>query len=287
VFWGVILWWVVKILIGIDRDTRGNPIQRGKWLTILISVVFLAAAVPVFWLGNEFFSVFRAVSGKTTIAATQTALAWPLLIILSAFIRQVLIQFVGDVAIYVMPYKLDAFNDLRKEIRETVYKVARAVYALKNSAGRHEYDHVILVGHSLGSVIAYDILNRLIHEDRETGNSINAVARTPLFLTFGSPLDKTAFIFSIQGHGTSEARESLAASVQPLIQDYKYRPNRWINIYSPWDIISGPLDLYDPLEGNDPKRVDNRKDPEASTFLAAHTEYWKNKLVARTIYDAL
>jgi len=194
--------------------------------------------------------------------AAQRGIAWPLLVAASAFIRLVLVQFVGDVAIYVMPYKVDAFNDLRKEIKEAVYKVAHAVYALTDKAGKTEYDRVIVVGHSLGSVIAYDALNRLIHEDRVAlaAEALHIVDRTRLFLTFGSPLDKTAFIFGAQGHGTTEARESLAASVQPLIQSYDYRPEQWINIYSPvghHQRISRPLRpsrRYELAEGDQSER---------------------------------
>lgn len=213
-----------------------------------------------------------------------------MLIAASAYIRLVLVQYLGDVAIYVMPYKVDAFNDLRKEIKETVYKVAHGVYALKDQSGKQPaYDHVIVLGHSLGSVIAYDALNRLIHEDKnaKSADALHIVDRTPLFLTFGSPLDKTAFIFGAQGHGTTEARESLAASVQPLIQSYEYRPARWINIYSPWDILSGNLDLYDLPEATDPRKVKNLEDPDATTLLMAHTEYWNDSLLVQTLYDAI
>ena len=91
----------------------------------------------------------------------------------------------------------------------------------------------------------------------------------------------------MQAEDTSEAREALAASVQPLIRDYKYRPKRWINIYSPWDIISGSLNLYDSPSGGGPQRVQNLADPDATTLLAAHTEYWGNPLLFQTIYGAL
>jgi hypothetical protein len=113
------------------------------------------------------------------------------------------------------------------------------------------------------------------------------VDRTPLFLTFGSPLDKTAFIFGAQGHGTTEAREALAASVQPLIQGYEYRPESWINIYSPWDILGGKLDLYDLPKATDRRKVNNIEDPEATTLLMAHTEYWNDSLLVRTLYGAI
>jgi len=302
-----LLWWVGVIVWRVIRDL-GRP--HGRWLTLVIVLVFVLLVVALVYLVRGFVGV---ISGNEALRATQRGIAWPLVVMASAFIRLVLVQFVGDVAIYVMPYKLDAFNDLRKEIKDKVYKVAHAIYSLKDPADKLVYDHVIVLGHSLGSVIAYDALNRLIHEDRsaDAGAALDVVGRTPLLLTFGSPLDKTAFIFGAQGHGTTEAREALAASVQPLIQHYDYRPKKWINIYSPWDIISGYLDLYDlprdkksrkvgkqedpngkkrvdnRADPNAKKRVDNQADPEATTLLMAHTEYWKDRLLIETLYNAL
>jgi hypothetical protein len=277
------LWWVAVV---IGRFFRDLDQPRGRWLTLAVVVVFAFLVLAIIFVLRRFFGVIR---GSDAAMASARGIAWPLLVIASAYIRGVLVQFVGDVAIYVMPYKLDAFNDLRKEIKDVVYKVAHAVYALKDKSGQLLYERVIVVGHSLGSVIAYDGLNRLILEDGAAAADqvLHVVDRTPLFLTFGSPLDKTAFIFGAQGHGTTEARESLAASVQPLIQDYRYRPDRWINIYSPWDIISGYLDLYDLPGSTSSKKVNNLADPEATTLLMAHTEYWNDGLLVRTLYNAL
>ena len=280
----VLLVRLLSIVRGFARDLRD---AHGRWLTVAVAAAFSLIVVAVAFVANRFFETLQGGNG---IALARHGIAWPLLVAASAFIRLVLVQYLGDVAIYVMPYKVDAFNNLRKEIKETVYKVVHAVYALKDQSGlRPAYDSVIVLGHSLGSVIAYDALNRLIHEDRVAApaDALHIVDRTPLFLTFGSPLDKTAFIFGAQGHGTTEARESLAASVQPLIQSYEYRPASWINIYSPWDIISGYLDLYDLPGATDPRKVQNVKDPEATTLLMAHTEYWNDGLLVRTLYSAL
>jgi hypothetical protein len=275
-----LLWWVGVIVVRFFRDLGET---RGRWLTIAMMAVFLLLLVSLVLLLRGFLGIPK---GSEELKDLQRGVAWPLLVIVSAFVRGVLVQFVGEVAIYVMPYRLDAFNELRKQIKETVYKVAHAVYALKDPTGKLEYEHVIVVGHSLGSVIAYDALNRLIQEDRTVRDELRVVDRTRLLLTFGSPLDKTAFIFGAQGHGTTEAREALAASVQPLIQDYAYRPKQWINIYSPWDIISGYLNLYDLPGATDPKRVVNQPDPEATTLLMAHTEYWSDALLVQTLYNA-
>jgi hypothetical protein len=85
-------------------------------------------------------------------------------------------------------------------------------------------------------------------------------------------------------------REMLAASVQPLIVDYKYRraPHfRWVNIWSPMDIISGELNYYDyPSEAKgNPNHVANMVDPDASTPLVAHVQYWNNPMLAKQIHE--
>ena len=274
----LLLWWIVTIARGVLRD-----LMRGRWLTLILTACVVALAGLAVRLGFAFVDIFSGLS----IEVVRGGLAWVLLVAVSAYVRRSLIQYLGDVAIYVTPYKLDAFFQVRDQIKECVYKVAYAVYAQQRQDGSGpEYDEVFVVGHSLGSVIVYDVLNRLVNEDEAIGCSLKVVARTPLLLTFGSPLDKTAFLFAEQRQNTGEAREALAAAVQPLIQDYCFRPKCWINIYSPWDIISGSLDFYDP-PGSHPKRVRNKKDLDATTLLAAHVEYWRNPLLFETLYQAL
>jgi hypothetical protein len=154
------------------------------------------------------------------------------------------------------------------------------------------YRTVVVVGHSLGSVLAYDTLNALINLDNvsEKTDRRDVVARTRALITFGSPLDKTAFIFRMQARTATEwVREQLAASIQPLIVSYEdYRPPtfEWINIWSSMDIISGELNYYDDPERtpNVPPCVQNKPDPEARTFLKAHVQYWKNHLLRQELY---
>ncbi|MGH9318018.1 MAG: alpha/beta hydrolase, partial [Thermoanaerobaculia bacterium] len=205
-------------------------------------------------------------------------------------VREILVQYVGDVAAYVSPSVLDRFADLRRQIKDTVGAVARAVYESAAADGRGwQYDRVILVGHSLGSLIAYDTLNRLINEDALEGEEQQIVSRTGLFLTLGSPLDKTAFLFARQGKSTSEAREALAGSVQPMIQSYARRPRRWVNVYSPHDVVSGELDFYDDArdESARQKWIENRRDPEATVPLLAHVQYWKHREVLDLLHASI
>jgi hypothetical protein len=208
---------------------------------------------------------------------------WPFLFLISAVVRKFLVQFVGDVTAYIASNKIDRFEEVRNKIKNVAKESAGAVYLAKaNGSNDFEYEKVAIVGHSLGSVIAYDTLNRLIAEDALVTRVTGITRRTCLFLTFGSPLDKVAFFFSVMGKSTRHIREQLAAVVQPLIQDYKNRPFRWVNVYSRNDIICGHLDFYD-LPGTllppGAKAVENVRDEEALIFLVAHVEYWNNRTV--------
>ena len=211
---------------------------------------------------------------------------WPFLVIVSAQVRTLLVEYVGDVTAYVASNKVDSFDELRAKIKALAKESLSAVYSAKSqTSDQFEYDHICVVGHSLGSVIAYDTLNRLIADDQLAGGPARVVDRTGLLLTFGSPLDKTAFFFSVIGKTTRHIREQLAAVVQPLIQDRVARDKiEWVNVYSRNDIISGSLDFYqfsEPLpEGlQQVRKVVNVKDKDALVPLVAHVEYWTNPTV--------
>jgi hypothetical protein len=245
----------------------------GLWLlyTIAIGIVPLLAlaGVRVDGFGLRFFNEY-------------SVWVWAGLIAVSALVRKLMIQFPGDVAAYCSTQTLDRFLEIRSKIKEWVGQTARAIY----ESG--EYEGVAWVGHSLGSVVVYDALNALIMDDELDQRRLRVVERTRLLLTFGSPLDKIAFIFGSQWARTTETREALTASFQPLILDYeRFRSLRWVNIYAPADIISGALDFYDQRDKSTPPHVDNVPDPAATTPLLAHIEYWKNRLLFEKLYEGL
>jgi len=216
--------------------------------------------------------------------------------------RWFLVEYVGDVVAYIAAHRASKFYELRQDIWQTAMKVSRAVYRVQADVNPSShspeflYNKIILVGHSLGSVIGYDVLNGLLLEDALSKNPLRIRERTRMFLTFGSPLDKTAFLFRTQKDMQSPVREVAAAAVQPMIQGYENRPEEWVNLYSKSDIISGALEFYDPpikhnrkgdVQFQDPpkppemhKPVQNLLDPDARTPLAAHVEYWDGDLFA-------
>ncbi len=265
-----------------SSEQRANADGLLLFLFALALALHIATLGVLLWLlAGDRFSV-EATSVPSFIY--NSGWVWPLLIILAQQVRELLVQYVGDVAIYITPNKLDRFDEVRNEIKQTALNVASAVYlACQSNKKDFLYDQIAVVGHSLGTVIAYDTLNRLMLDDWLSQNHLGIANRTNCFLTFGSPLDKTAFLFTIQGTNSMHIRERLAATVQPIIQSYpKFRKFRWINVYSRNDIISGKLTFYD-LPGMQapqelpPEAVHNVVDKDASIPLLAHVEYWKNQ----------
>jgi hypothetical protein len=195
----------------------------------------------------------------------------------------------------VSPYKVSRFEDIRKQIQLRGRTAARYIYSATNGEN-FLYDSVMIVGHSLGSVLAYDTLNDAINRDIHEGgwgggspeNAYRVVDRTSLLLTFGSPLDKTAFMFRTQKTQTEiDVREALAASMQPMIVDYAKRPANWINLFSRSDWISGPLGYYDPPGNPESRNVRNIENEGPTIPSSAHTAYWTGPLLPAVLHSAL
>jgi hypothetical protein len=129
--------------------------------------------------------------------------------LVSVVVRSFLVQYAGDVVAYVSAHSVSQFDELRTSIQKTALNIANAVY------GQEIYQRVILLGHSLGSVIAYDTFNGMVNE-----GSHGVRLRSTDLITFGSPLDKTAFVFRSQKVARADFRKR-----SPL----KFRP-RWCAI---------------------------------------------------------
>jgi hypothetical protein len=281
---------VVMIARAVLRSSEKR--LQGHWFFMILSVLTFVLNVIAFF--GSVLMLRGHLNGWTLPACLHffenPAWVWPFLILFSAKVREIMVQYVGDVAIYVRPNKLDRFDVVRSEIKEAAHSVASALFtayapkAQVEAAPEFQYDKIALVGHSLGSVIAYDTLNRLMLDDWLCDGALQVAERTATMVTFGSPLNKTAFLFTIQGKDTLHLRERLASTVQPLIMSYpKFRKFKWINVFSRNDIVSGNLKFYDlPGYQDDPVpdvAVQNIKDRDAAVPLVAHVAYWKNKTV--------
>jgi hypothetical protein len=257
-------------------------------------------------------SLHSAIVGTTEKVWTALRLmGWYLLVAEIFLARYFLIEYAGDVAAYISPYKASKFEDIRNKIQAIGLDVAKVIYGFGNTTVVPNYQRIVIAGHSLGSVLAYDTLNAVINLDltSATPGSKHVVERTKKLITFGSPLDKTAFLFRNQSnHVKDPLREQMVSAFQPLILNYEEfrKPDFWTNLWSPLDIVSGSLDYYDapplapghkpdptdPLATSypaphDPRRVDNLKDPAGTIPIMAHVQYWAGDLLAQTLYAAV
>jgi hypothetical protein len=281
-----------------SSDNDSEESMRPLFLFYLSVLIFVVGITGIIWLiahgGN--FELFTCTWSSVWWPVVRNVIfsylwIWPFLAAISAYVRELLVQYVGDVTAYISSYKIDRFEEVRQKIKASALEIATAVYRVKTeNVHQLEYEKIAIVGHSLGSVIAYDTLNRLLNEDELSNCWLQITDRTCLLMTFGSPLDKIAFFFNIMGKTTRHVREQLAAVVQPLIQRPGVRRKMpWVNVYSRHDVICGSLDFYDqpPDSANPPipgiLRVENVKDPDALIPLAAHVQYWEN----RTVWDRI
>jgi hypothetical protein len=286
-------------------DFQDLPIRMGTFYSLFTLLIGLCAVLPPLGLAYYYWQEYQAGKFHWMIISGHPIFSAALLAALAFYcwaIYYVTVEYAGDVAIYVSSYKVSKFEKTRSKIQDAVFNVVRQVYSAKAGGGQPGflYDKVVFVGHSLGSVIAYDMLNAAISWDlAENASSMRVVERTSALITFGSPLDKTAFLFRTQVSGPQFLREALAAQRQPLILNYaEFRPREsfhWTNIYSRADIVSGCLQYYDTPEKPDAEMapepfrnpVKNVIDWAAWVPVLAQVMYWNDQKLRDELYGAI
>lgn len=221
--------------------------------------------------------------------------------LLAQTFRSVMQNFVADVAVYTNLDEKAKNYTARQLILEgattAIARLLREQVVVTREGGREtlEYDAVIVAGHSLGTVIAYDSLNHLCNH--ASGGPDQIVGKLPIanitgqdmqkitgLVTFGSPLDKVYYFFrenipSHQGVRAQLVSYLFSLRKMPSGRDFGiyqfspgYEPNRldalkWYNAWSRDDPISGALHFYGPME---------REEFRYLIPLYAHLSYWED-----------
>jgi hypothetical protein len=221
--------------------------------------------------------------------------------LVALFLRRILIGYLGDVTVYVAADQKAASYRARSGI------LTESSAALARLLVGQQYDQVILAGHSLGSVIAYDTVNEVLSQVWAAGDQSGqkpeiALTRADLsglkgLVTFGSPLDKIFYFFR------EHVRPDQAIRAQILSFLHSFRRGRsgrdygkllltyarsdspgaepsafptlgtdfvWLNVWSPMDPVSGPLRFYRVKD-------EDRLCRWYRLWGAAHLDYWTDK----------
>jgi hypothetical protein len=270
--------------------------RKGKfqYLKYMFFIYFVCAFIPALgffwgyflkWLSNIPFIgiVFRWLSTYFMQSGTKR-----------------LTNVIGDITVYNTTDEKSKFYPIRQEILTGAVEAVR--YLLEPHENLAPYGKVILAGHSLGTQIAYDAVNRLIHlvtegevtgynkeGKNDAGTSLQGVFAG--FVTFGSPLDKIAFFLREQVPHGQFIREQLLLNFHcfkqrdwntssyaagerayPIAPIFKRLLDNmpWKNYYDKHDYISGGLDFYQNLTNVDCEF-------KAHFWSFTHNRYWECK----------
>ncbi len=157
-----------------------------------------------------------------------------------------------------LPSVLDALIDLPlyldeengAEIRSAVKKKIEEVINKTPAAG------VVLVGHSLGSVVAFDVVKEYI--------KVGEAGKIKALVTMGSPLEWVTKIRRALGNQT------ISTDVANI---------EWLNFYDEQD----PVPLRRKLNEGMFVGVRNKKCSSGKILIEAHCAYWKEKCCAEKI----
>jgi hypothetical protein len=224
-----------------------------------------------------------------------TVLLYLLLALLAYVSRKVLTSAIGCLAVYLGADDLSKNFAARSQILHECTTMLISLLAGRDETGAKNeewnYDQVLVAGHSLGSVIAYDSLSQLIVRDLAKDRSLVGIPLEKVkgLLTFGCPLNKVVYFFRTR----TNLRTNVLSQILYMLHSFRLRtplppqanpaiavPHpfpakvpfapgfRWYNAYSPFDIISGRMQFYTadldvPVE-------------RGVTPWTAHLSYWEN-----------
>jgi hypothetical protein len=239
-------------------------------------VLMASALAGVFWVAALWVARWGAIdlSRYRAIVLRPSHLWLALFVVLLFWLRRVLVDYVGDIAVYVTAdAKAASFEARTAILKASSDALARLL---------RSFDRVIVMGHSLGSVIAYDTINELLARAWASPQatpdpapppvSIQELARLKGLVTFGSPLDKVYYFFRQHVPADQAVRAQILSFLYSFRRGYSGRsygdfkftypetprevagheanafpdlPSfRWLNVWSSMDPVSGPLSFY-------------------------------------------
>jgi hypothetical protein len=225
----------------------------------------------------------------------------PLLRLVLGQYAQKFVDYLGDIAIYTSSDVKSKFYEIRQAVLDGMIRKLSALI-------ENEYDKVIIIGHSLGSLLAYDALNQ-INLEMNVNEQFAAHSKKQFeLITLGSPLDKAAFFFREHLNKDDYVKQLVINNVNGFRQKFVENPEGeeytvssnvkdylahllWVNYWHPDDPISGNLDYYEGVANvrlNDDISMEDK--PfffisrllwKIKLYVKAHNHYWVNERIFR------
>ena len=216
------------------RSVQFLTLARSGPLLVALFAVLLGAPLTAAWLAGRV--VHATPDLVTNLKTLLVATAW-----LGLFpLARLLVDTLGDVEVYATYTEASG----RHRAHEAV--LAEAVLVLRRALEDPGTDRVVLVGHSLGSVVGWDALRALVLEAAAGGPiPSDALLRLERVVTYGSPVDKIRYYhFMDDNNDPTFARVLEAQRADTMAPPFDRRPGglAWDNYYDPADLVAGRLE---------------------------------------------
>jgi hypothetical protein len=304
----LVLWFPSEFAKHIDVDENrarrdcADTSKRSRAWRVFYSIipVMRSLAAPlgmlrtaVLWflaLGGVLRGIYALhLSSGQTQAYAALVIMGALILLIVKILKHLAVLF-GDIEAYTTRDDNDPLSSVRKSILKDVSAVFVGDVLEGNDGAA--YDRVVLMGHSLGSQINYDVLVGLAELVARKGRSqekdiaIRVLSTVSDFVTYGSPINKISRYFKDQRLAPSDKwrrdiAEKLFGDGLPVDPD---NPNaamiriRWTNYWCTADPISDPIRIG----GTDRDGVVTNRKLSWQPPLIAHVTY----LASRRFWDA-
>lgn len=287
--------------------TWGEEVNRSQRQVLLVGSTLLALLFGVATIGVSLMlrvlSWFDAADWAGDLAVM--ALAFPVAMaivslaltpVIWIYGRRFFRNFLADVVFWTTTFEKDVRYSKRRDILRNCEDTLRHVLA------DADCDRVVIVGHSLGTAIAYETLLNLgrrvtAERNRPAGGKTSVDDLGPLvkkishIVTCGSPIDRISYFFNLafsRYHRFNRVRDAAIGQTSDLpFQDDRERKIQWINVRDAADPIASRL--FAP-RGKIPNREEILEIEVSSSHIpnpaGAHVGYFDAVLSAKLLFDA-
>lgn len=262
------------------RFAMALTLWRALPLLAALTTGMLAVPLTAAWLAAR---VVEPPAGPGPgLATAAIALLW-----LSAFpFARLLVRTLGDVEVYATYTEASE----RHEAHEAC--VAQGTAVLRRALADPSIARVVLVGHSLGSVVAWDALRTLALEARARGGAPDAprIDKLARVVTYGSPVDKIRFFHFADDRADPTFRRVLETlRVDTAGAPFDARPGglAWDNYFDPADLVAGRLESPNDRAMTSPVINVAVANGEFANPFTTHLDYLQNQVVLDGVLAAI
>ena len=155
-----VLGWSLKLLFW---KTPSNSLKKHVWVVRAAISLFvgLILAISVFGYLN-YQEHINGLLSATIFGVSLVVIFKIIWSLISATVVGAVQSSIGDVIKYTIPSPENI--SVREKIRKNGMELLRNLHVAKKDNGNAKYEKIILIGHSLGTIVAYDILTSLFAE---------------------------------------------------------------------------------------------------------------------------